>query len=318
MPLSVERTALEQGQVWLYLCTIIAGLAFGFIWPRAASVLDILLWPTLAVLLYATFLQVPLLHLREAFRDHRFLLASLAGNFVLLPLLVWGLTQVVALDPAVRLGVLLVLLMPCTDWFITFSQQGGGQVARALAITPVNLFLQLLLLPFYLWLMADREALDVVARPEFLPALAVVVLPLLLAAMSERWIEVEPRRAVLRGRLAWWPVPLLALVLFLVAAVQAGTVRDAGGLLATLVPLFLLYLCLALGAARLLARLSGVTPEAGRTIAFSFGTRNSFLVLPLALALPAGWEAAALVIVAQSLVELFGMLVYLRIVPRLF
>jgi ACR3 family arsenite efflux pump ArsB len=46
------------------------------------------------------------------------------------------------------------------------------------------------------------------------------------------------------------------------------------------------------------------------------GTRNSFVVLPLALALPAGWETAVVVIVFQSLVELFGMAFYLWWLPR--
>ena len=110
-----------------------------------------MLWPALILLLYATFAQLPLLHLREAFRDHRFVTAAL------LPALVWGLVQWLPPDPALRLGVLLVLLVPCTDWFITFSQLGGGNVPRAIALTPVNLLLQLLLLPVYLWLMAGRD-----------------------------------------------------------------------------------------------------------------------------------------------------------------
>jgi ACR3 family arsenite efflux pump ArsB len=50
---------------------------------------------------------------------------------------------------------------------------------------------------------------------------------------------------------------------------------------------------------------------------FSFGTRNSFVVLPLAIALPEVWVAAVVVIVFQSLVELFGMVAYLKWVPRL-
>jgi len=42
-------------------------------------------------------------------------------------------------------------------------------------------------------------------------------------------------------------------------------------------------------------------------------------VLPLALALPAGWEVAVVVIVVQSVVELFGVGFLLRFVPnRLF
>jgi ACR3 family arsenite transporter len=40
------------------------------------------------------------------------------------------------------------------------------------------------------------------------------------------------------------------------------------------------------------------------------------VMLPLALALPGGWSAAAVVIVMQSLVELFGMSVFLRWVPE--
>jgi ACR3 family arsenite efflux pump ArsB len=53
----------------------------------------------------------------------------------------------------------------------------------------------------------------------------------------------------------------------------------------------------------------------GRTLAFSLGTRNSFVVLPFALALPPGWEAAVL-IVLQSLVELLGMVLCLWALPR--
>ncbi len=55
--------------------------------------------------------------------------------------------------------------------------------------------------------------------------------------------------------------------------------------------------------------------ESGRTLAFSFATRNSFVVLPLVLALPAGWELAALVVVPQSLVELLAMSLFVRWVP---
>lgn len=155
--LHMDRLTLERRQVWAYLSAIIAGLLAGSTWPGIDAFFEAMLWPTLMLLLYATFVQVPLLHLREAFRDHRFVTAALAGNFILLPALVWGLVQWLPPDPALRLGVLLVLLVPCTDWFITFSQLGGGNVSRAIALTPINLLLQLLLLPLYLWLMAGAE-----------------------------------------------------------------------------------------------------------------------------------------------------------------
>lgn len=55
--------------------------------------------------------------------------------------------------------------------------------------------------------------------------------------------------------------------------------------------------------------------DAGRALAFSLGTRNSFIVLPFALALPAGWEGTAVVIVRQYLVELFGLVLCLWLLP---
>ena len=117
----MSRLTLERYQVWAYLIAIGLGLAVGTAWPGIGPVMETLLWPTLAALLFATFLQVPLLHVRDALRDRRFAGAVLLGNFVLLPLLAWALVEVFDFDPVVRLGVLLVLLVPCTDWFITFQ-----------------------------------------------------------------------------------------------------------------------------------------------------------------------------------------------------
>jgi ACR3 family arsenite efflux pump ArsB len=314
----MNRLTLERKQVWIYFAAIVCGLALGSVAPDVAPRFETLLWPVLAALLYATFVQVPLLHVREAFRDGRFVLAILLGNFVFIPLLVWLTLQWLPDDPALRLGVLLVLLVPCTDWFITFAQLGRGSTARAIAVTPLNLLLQLLLLPLYLWLMlpaADFSA--AIKTEEMLPAaLLLVGFPLVAAAFTERWIEVRAGRAIWRERLGWWPVPLLAVVVFLIAGAQVGTVLDAGLVLLTVLPVFIGFLLVAALIALGLTRWLRLPMDAGRTLAFSLGTRNSFVVLPFALALPVGWETTVVVIVFQSLVELFGMVLYLWWLPR--
>lgn len=312
----MNRLALERHQVWLYLAAILAGLLIGSALPQARTVFESLLWPALVLLLYATFVQVPMLHLRVAFRDHRFLGAVLGGNFLVLPLLVWALLQWLPADPALRLGVLLVLLVPCTDWFITFSQLGKGDVPRAIAVTPINLVLQLLLLPVYLWLMLGAELSTALSTADVLPAVLIVLLPLGAAVRSERWIEARAERHVLRRRLAWWPVPLLALVVFLIAGAQVHAVRGALGLFPLFVPLFVVFLIAAALIAYAISRMMKLPADQGRTLAFSLGTRNSFVVLPFALTLPAGWEVAAVVIVVQSLVELFGMVFCLWWIPQ--
>jgi ACR3 family arsenite efflux pump ArsB len=314
----MNRLTLERRQVWIYLAAIAAGLVLGSARPALGPAFESLLWPVLAALLYATFVQVPLLHVRDAFRDRRFVLAVLIGNFVLVPLAVWATLPWLPDDPALRLGVLLVLLVPCTDWFITFTQLGGGATARAIAVTPLNLLLQLVLLPAYLWLMLPQQEVGAVLRPEqMLPAaIALIGTPLVAAAATERWIEARAERDVWRERLAWCAVPLLALVVFLIAGAQVGAIRGAGAVLVTVTPVFVGYLLLAALLAWLLARSFALPVDTGRALAYSLGTRNSFVVLPFALALPAGWETTAVVIVYQSLVELLGMVFYLWLLPR--
>ncbi|WP_217632628.1 hypothetical protein [Marinobacter sp. AC-23] len=65
-----------------------------------------------------------------------------------------------------------------------------------------------------------------------------------------------------------------------------------------------------------MSRLFRLPVKSARTIIFSLGTRNSFVALPLALALPEVWGTTVIVIVVQSLVELLGMMFYLRWVPN--
>ncbi len=189
----MSRLTLERHQVWVYLIAIGFGLAVGTTWPGIGPAMETLLWPTLAALLFATFLQVLLLHVLDALRDRRFAMAVLLGNFIALPLLACTLVEVFDFDPVVRLGVLLVLLVPCTDWFITFSQLGKGDVPRAIAITPLNLVLQLILLPLYLLVMADTQRLASWDWTTLAPAVLILLVPMAAAVLAERWIEAHPK-----------------------------------------------------------------------------------------------------------------------------
>lgn len=312
----VTRLTLERQQVWFYLAAIVIGLLVGTLAPGAGHVFEALLWPVISLLLYATFVQVPLTTIASAFKDARFLTAALIGNFVVLPLLVWGLVQFLPDDEAIRLGLLLVLLVPCTDWFITFTQLAKGDTARATAVTPLNLLLQLLLLPLYLWVMTDGGLSTVFALEDVWPALIVVLVPLLAAALSEVWFRRRPAHERVRDRLGWCPVPLLAIVVFMIAAAHVGAVRDALDVMPVVAGAALAFLAIALILAKIIGLLFRLPATQGRTLAFGFGTRNSFVVLPFALSLPAGWEIASIVVVMQSLIELLGMVFCIWFVPR--
>ncbi|MBS97721.1 MAG: bile acid:sodium symporter [Oceanospirillaceae bacterium] len=310
------RDKLERNQVWVYLIALLTGMAIGWVAPEQTGVWEIWLWPVLGLLLYTTFTQVPLIHLTAAFCDRRFMIALLLGNFVLMPLAVGTLLLLLPDDPAVRLGVLLVLLVPCTDWFISFTHLGRGDGARAIAAAPVLLIVQLALLPVYLWVFMGEVTLELTLGSHLLPAFfGLIVTPLVLAGLTERLAEKHPSAQALVGRLGWLPIPLLGLVLLLIAGSQVGLVIDNGTLLWSVLVVFVLYLAVAAITGKYLGRIFRLTPHAGRTLTFSLGTRNSFVMLPLALSLPDAWGVAVVVIVFQSLVELFGMLAFLRWVP---
>jgi len=106
--------------------------------------------------------------------------------------------------------------------------------------------------------------------------------------------------------------------LAVVPASQVGAVGgdDLGGL-ATVALLFVAFLVVMAPLGRVVARVARLDVPAARALTFSGATRNSLVVLPLALALPEAYALAALVVVTQTLVELVGMVVYVVLVPRL-
>ncbi len=312
----MTREDLERRQVGFYLPAVAMGVGIG-VWSRP-QISDAAIYAPLALLLYATFAQVPILHLREAAQDRRYLAATLLANFAAVPAVVWALGWLVPHDPAILLGFYMVLLVPCTDWFIVFSYLGGADAKRAVTSTPVILFLQFLLLPAYLWVFMGRAFGEAIRAEPFIHVfLLLIVLPLLAATLTQAWADRHAAGRKVVEALAWLPVPCLALVLFLIAMSQADQV--AANLLGMekVVAVFVLYLVLAAAIGLATAWAFRLPPAAGGTLVFSTGTRNSFVVLPLVLALPAGWESAVTVVVLQPLVELLGMLAYLRWIPRL-
>ena len=65
------------------------------------------------------------------------------------------------------------------------------------------------------------------------------------------------------------------------------------------------------------SRATRLNAEEGRTLAFSAATRNSLVVLPLALAVPSAVPILPAIIVVQTLVELIAELIFIHSFPRL-
>lgn len=311
------RDLLEARQVPIYFGSVVAGAVLALIAP-ATTVLEAAINPALAFMLFVTFLQVPLADLGRAFTPWRFMAALLAANFVAIPLLVAALAQLLPADPLIRLGVLLVLLTPCIDYVVTFAHLGRADAKLLLAATPALLLLQMALLPVYLRLFLGETAAELVRAGPFIHAfLWLIAVPLVLAGLVQFWAARASLGASVASVLGVLPVPATALVLFAVVAAVVPQLGQALDAVFVVVPVYVAFALLAPFAGWAVARAFGLEAEEARGVAFSAATRNSLVVLPLALAVPGALPVLPAIIVTQTLVELISELVYIRAIPRL-
>ncbi|MFJ8802855.1 bile acid:sodium symporter [Streptomyces sp. NPDC102487] len=309
---------MEHHQVAIYLTAMAAGALLGWAAPSLGPGLEHAINPVLGALLFVTFLQVPAAELARSLRDGRFLSAAVVVNFVVVPLVVAAMFTFLPADQAVRLGVLLVLLCPCVDYVIVFSGLAGGSNRRLLAATPLLLVAQMLLLPGFLYLFMGSELADIVEVGPFLEAFIVlIVIPLALAWALQAWAARQPTGQEISDGATTTMVPLMAATLLVVVASQipklGGNLADVGAV----IPFYVVFLVVMAFAGKTVARLFRLEAHAGRAIVFTGATRNSLVVLPLALALPDDLAVAAVVVVTQTLVEVIGMVTYVHLVPRL-
>ncbi|MBL8576220.1 MAG: arsenic resistance protein [Mesorhizobium sp.] len=310
------RNFLETRQVWIYFAAVGLAALVGAIVP-GATLLESWINPALATMLFVTFLQVPIAELWRALLRVRFIVTLLATNFLVVPLLVWGLIQFLPNEPMIRLGVLIVLLTPCIDYVVTFAHLGRADAKLLLASTPALLLVQMGLLPVYLQAFFGESAEGLIQTGPFLHAFVwLIAIPLVLAASLE--LLSKKSSFVERGvaALGFLPVPATALVLFVVVAAVVPQLGLAFHGALSAVPVYIAFAILAPVIGWIASRIAGLDAPAGRAVAFSAATRNSLVVLPLAFAVPGAMPLLPAIIVAQTMVELVSELIYMRLVPR--
>lgn len=309
---------MERHQVLLYLAALVGGAGIGLALPSVAHPAELAINPVLGLLLYATFLGVPFAKIGQAFRDWRFLATVMIVNFILVPVVAWLLSRIVAHDQVLLVGVLFVLLTPCVDYVIVFTGIAGGAKERLLAAAPLLMLAQMLLLPLYLWLFVGAEFVQAVDLEPFIEAFLLLILfPLIAAGLTQlaaaRTRVGQAVQEVVLGAM----VPLMMLTLAAVVASQiAGVGQQLGRLLLT-VPVYVLFAAVMIPTGILASRVARLDVAGTRAVVFSGATRNSLVVLPLVLALPIKFDFAPLVVVTQTLVELIVMVVFMRLIPRL-
>ncbi|KHE75056.1 arsenic resistance protein [Kocuria marina] len=309
---------MERFQIPLYLAALAVGALAGWWAPGLGGLAAPAVTPVLAALLYVTFLGIPLRRVGEGLRDLRFMACLVIVNFAVVPVIVFALVRAFSIEGPMLIGVLLVLLTPCIDYVIVFSGLAGAANDRLLAASPVLLVLQMLTLPLYLWSFLAPDVAVAVHWGTFAQALAVVIVIPLVAAAVTQWAAARSPVARRWGRLAGGAmVPLMMLTLATVVASQIALVGSRAQALLPLVPVYVSFAALMTALGWAAGRLAGLRVRERRAVLFSGVTRNSLVVLPLALAAPDGTVLAPLAVLTQTFVELLVMLALVGLVPRL-
>ncbi|UNM95248.1 arsenic resistance protein [Ignatzschineria rhizosphaerae] len=309
--------ALEERQTQLYAGIILMAVIIGQNFKDSLTFLPQLIPLSLGFLMFSMFAQIPFLSLKRAFSHPQFFVALFMSNYVVVPLIVWMLLHSFSPDTTLKIGIILVLLTPCIDYVVVFTKLGKGDAALMLSVTPFLFFTQIILLPLYFWFFIGSETLEIINIKSLLSTfLYMIVIPFSLAMLLQLGATKTTSFQHLLKLSAWFPVPLMALVLFLIIATQIPLITANLEQISAIIPLYILFMVIAFMSALLIGKLMSFPREEIRTLIYSTGTRNSLAVLPFAFALSpdiAGIVAA--VIVTQTLVELVGELIYTKMTP---
>ncbi|MEK4563866.1 bile acid:sodium symporter [Alkalihalobacillus sp. FSL R5-0424] len=296
---------MEKFQTIFIVFAIIFGLSLGQV-SNIAQHSGAFILPFLLLMLYGLFLTIPFHELKRAFRHLPFLGTSLGMNFIWTPILAWGLGYLFLSDhPALWIGFIMLMVTPCTDWYLIFTSIAKGNVTLAASVLPVNLILQVLLLPMYLWIFAGTEG--AISLSTILESvLLVFILPFSLAQLTR--FLFKHRQGIVEKRivpffsssqLLWLCLAIVAM--FASQGTYLWTNLDVLSLL--FIPILLYFLINALLAQYVAGRMK-MSQKDTVSLLFTTLARNSPVALAVAITAFPAQPVIALALVIGPLIEL--------------
>lgn len=298
----------DKEKPFILIAAIVVGMLINRWFGGAAEGLYGLVNVGLFVVIYAIMLFVEVKDIGRAFTKVRPTILALLTNFVFTPFFAWFLGWLFLRNfPDLWAGVVLYKLTPCIGWYLIFIDLAEGDVPWGVALLPWNLFLQILLLPVYLWVLVGQ-----VVPVDALNLIRSVALFLLLP-FALGWAT---RLALVRWRGQAWTygpfkhfigeVKLWALVAVIIGIFASQNAINLSEL--SRVALIILVISLFFMSMFLIGLAVGRGFRLGyadtTTLVFTTTARNSEAVLPVAAAVFPGHPLVIFAILIGPIVEL--------------
>lgn len=183
------------------------------------SFAEYLIVPFLMVMLFGLFLNIPIKNLLSSFSNHKFISANLVINFVWTPIFAYLLGLLLLQDHlSLWIGFVMLMVTPCTDWYLIFTGIAKGNTSLSAAVLPVNLILQLILLPVYLMLFFGKSG-SVDTEILWESILLVLLVPFLIAQLIKYWSFKRGKSELMEKKIL--PFFETAQIIFLALAITA-------------------------------------------------------------------------------------------------
>ena len=295
---------IEKLYTLIIFLAVVIGISIGQI-ELARAHADSFVVPLLVAMLYITFLQIPIEKIKEAFKNNPFTYTSVIINFVWTPILAWLLALLFLGDnPALYLGFIMLLVTPCTDWYLIFTGIAKGNVALSTAILPLNLMLQVILLPIYLLIFGGTTG---VIELSFLveSILLVLFLPFFLAYLTKWLLRNKPQvRDHLISNLSVWPILFLSLAIVAMFAAQGQLLLDHLDLMWQITMPILLFFMINLFVSQKVGKYLRFSNSDRVSLSLTTLARNSPIALAIAMTAFPDQPLIALALVIGPLLEL--------------
>ncbi|WP_117161780.1 arsenic resistance protein [Paraliobacillus sp. X-1268] len=261
--------------------------------------------PLLAAMLYITFLQIPIEEIKKAFKNIKFTYTSVIINFVWTPILALLLAMMFLGDnPSLYIGFIMLVVTPCTDWYLIFTGIAKGNVALSTAILPLNLILQVILLPIYLLIFGGTTG---VIELSFLveSILIVLFIPLVLAFLTKMFLRNKQQlRENLISNLSVMPIIFLSLAIVAMFASQGQLLLNNLDLLWQITIPILLYFIINFFVGQKIGQLMNFANSDRTSLSLTTLARNSPIALAIAMTAFPDQPLIALTLVIGPLLEL--------------
>ncbi|RIW32008.1 arsenic resistance protein [Bacillus salacetis] len=294
----------EKLYTLIIFLAVVTGLVIGQSGVISAHA-DRFVAPLLVAMLYITFLQIPLEEIKKAFKNRKFTFASVIINFAWTPVLAWVLALIFLGDkPSLYIGFIMLMVTPCTDWYLIFTGIAKGNIALSTAILPMNLILQVLLLPVYLLIFGDTAG---VIEYDFLlnSILLVLIVPLILSALTKFILRSKQElRENLVSKLAVFPILFLSLAIVAMFASKGQMLFENVHLLWQITLPILLFFIVNFFIGQSIGKLMKFPKPDRTSLSLTTLARNSPIALAIAMTAFPDQPLIALTLVIGPLLEL--------------